>query len=267
MSKTRIPVIALDYSEKHKADKKEMLIDYTTGNIYVVSATDKTIIFDITKKILDKIESISGNNIIIEIEGIGEVNLSELIAQIKREVGTKVDAIEIDTDIIIPRDKRLDGKSLEEKYNMYQLTDFSSAEQGMIPQKYNGKVRWIYPPKAIDDGGNSDHNPEDGQFTTNVIILNPIEGKIHLNASKRQKTIHLCEDVNIILPVVLDEFCEIFWLVDIREVLPRVTFDNKCNFNTSTITMKNKFHIFKFSTWDGGESWFSEVSFYDFKTP
>ncbi len=41
---SRYPVIALDYAEKDKAVKKELLVDYNTGNIYVVSATDKTII-------------------------------------------------------------------------------------------------------------------------------------------------------------------------------------------------------------------------------
>ena len=68
---SRIPVIALPYSERQKAVPKELLIDYETGNIYVVSATDKSIIFNITEKILQKLDSVTGDKIIVNIEGVG----------------------------------------------------------------------------------------------------------------------------------------------------------------------------------------------------
>ena len=45
--KARIPVIALSYEDKDIAKKKELLVDYKKGGIYVVDAEDRTIIHDI----------------------------------------------------------------------------------------------------------------------------------------------------------------------------------------------------------------------------
>mgnify|MGYP000369988515 CR=1 FL=1 len=53
---TRLPLIALDYNSRFLAEKKEILFDYKTGKLYVVSAEDKSVIFDITRNILKEVE-------------------------------------------------------------------------------------------------------------------------------------------------------------------------------------------------------------------
>ena len=40
----RVPLIALDYSQRHLRQFRELMVDYTNGNLYVVSATDRDII-------------------------------------------------------------------------------------------------------------------------------------------------------------------------------------------------------------------------------
>lgn len=264
---SRIPVIALPYSEKHKAVPKELMVDYETGNIYVVSATDKSVIFDITAKILSMIDKLNGNNISVDIEGIGKVNLVELLEQIKLQLE---DAVLVDdegtADIYIPREERLDSVSIESKYKKIQLTGFEKAENGMIAQKFDNGLRWIYPPQPGDIGLNPDNpgmpNPDDG-LSTKVHLIEPVEGKIFLRASRRQKTVNLARDVQVILPRILDEFTEVYWFMRSYTVRPKLVFEDRVHFNDINIQPdSNSSHIYKFVTWDSGENWFAEVEKY-----
>ena len=80
---TRVPLIALDYNSRFLAEKKEILFDYKTGKLYVVSAEDKSVIFDITKLIMKEVEKgIDLTNYVFNIEGVGAVNLSNYIKQL-----------------------------------------------------------------------------------------------------------------------------------------------------------------------------------------
>jgi hypothetical protein len=76
---SRIPVKPLDYSQRNIAQEKELLIDYTTGNIYIVrTINEQKTIIDVTKKIADSVGTIAhvDGNAIITIDGIGDVELS-----------------------------------------------------------------------------------------------------------------------------------------------------------------------------------------------
>lgn len=262
---SRIPVIALPYSERQKAVPKELLIDYETGNIYVVSATDKSVIFNITSKILEKIESLTGDKIIVNIEGIGEVNLVQLISQLKLELDEKVEISEEGKDAYVPKPERYDTKSIESKYNNIQIKDFESAENGMIPQKYNGSIRWIYPIQDDQDTGTGNNpgtpDPDDG-LETRVVLIEPIEGKLFLRASRRLMTKNLQKDTTVVLPRVLDQYTEIYWNVVTYSYRPILKFQTSVLFNKDEQPISNGFNIYKFSTWDGGETWFGTVEKY-----
>ena len=81
----RVPVTPLDYNSRFLAEKKEILFDYNTGQLYVVSAEDKNVIFNITDVVLEKAkEGIDLDNLIINVEGIGDVNLSEYIEYLNK---------------------------------------------------------------------------------------------------------------------------------------------------------------------------------------
>lgn len=257
---SRIPVIALSYSERHKAQPKELMIDYETGNIYVVSATDKSVIFNITSKILEKLDSVTGDKIVVDIEGIGEVNLEQYINSLKLELEDMVVISDEGKDIYIPKEERLDSFSLESKFKRIQIKDFETAENGMIPQKYNNKIRWIYPPDSWMDGdsdnGNSD--PNDG-LETEIFPVEPVEGKIFLRASRRLITKNLQRDCLVVLPRTLDQYCEVYWNMRAYQYKPTLKFGVGILFNGHNQPSANAFHIYKFSTWDGGETWFGTL--------
>ena len=256
----RIPVIALPYSEKHKAVPKELLVDYETGNIYVVSATDKSVIFNITSKILEKLDSVTGDKIIVNIEGIGNVNLQEYINSLKLEFDDMVTISDEGKDIYIPKEERLDNFSLESKFKRIQIKNFETAENGMIPQKYNNTIRWIYPPESDADtgSGGNDSDPTDG-LETEIIPVEPIEGKIFLRASRRLVTKNLTRDVLLILPRTLDQYCEIYWNMRAYQYKPTIKFGSSILFNGPYQPSENAFNIYKFATWDGGGTWFGTL--------
>lgn len=266
---SRIPVIALPYSERQKAVPKELLIDYDTGNIYVVSATDKSVIFNITSKILEKIESLTADKILVNIEGIGEINLVELIKDLKLELDGKLEVSEIGKDAYLPKTERFDSKSIESKYGNIQIKSFESAENGMIPQKYNGEIRWIYPPDSDQDSTTGTNpgtpDPDDG-LETKVFIIEPVEGKLFLRASRRLITNNLQKDCSIILPRVLDQYTEIYWNVRTYSQPILLKFQSSVIFNTEDNQPSvNSYNVYRFSTWDAGETWLATIERYNIK--
>ena len=137
----RFPIILLDYSQRHLAYKKELLFDYKTGRLYVVSAEDKSVIFDITKRIVDLINSnISGDNLIVTVQGIGRVNLTQYADFLKNNTlhanrysggKTLIPAYVFDNDSIVNRD------------GVTQLNNFWSASKYSKPYKdSNGLLKW-----------------------------------------------------------------------------------------------------------------------------
>lgn len=80
-SKARVPVIPLQYSQRQLALKKELLVDYENGKLYIVSATDKNILHDITAKITELVTAniTSGTNLTVDIQGVGIVKLGEYL--------------------------------------------------------------------------------------------------------------------------------------------------------------------------------------------
>lgn len=265
MMKSRVPVIALSYSDKHKAVPKELLVDYETGNIYVVSATDKSVIFNVTEQIKEQLDKVSGDKIEVNIDGIGIINLTELLTKITKESITVKDVGK--ADVYIPRKERIDGVSIQSVYKRIQIAGFDTAESGMIPQKYVDGIRWIYPPQQPEGGGSnpgdpSIPNPEDG-FDTKVHVIEPVNGKLYLRASKRQKTNNLHEDIRLILPRTLDNFCEIFWCVKTYSYRPNITFAGNTLFSTENQPNPDAYQVYRFSTWDAGETWFGTLTIYD----
>lgn len=102
----RVPIIALSYDERDKAVPKELLVDYDTGKIYVVSAYDKTVIFDLTQEISNYLleAGVNGDNLVVNIDGVGEVNLEEIINNLySNSGGTTKSAWAESGNLITPR--------------------------------------------------------------------------------------------------------------------------------------------------------------------
>lgn len=79
----RIPVIPLPYTDKNLAVEKEVIIKYGNAdeypNIYIVDEKDRTKLWDITKGIQMSIQHSSGDNFTIEIEGLGTIELGDIL--------------------------------------------------------------------------------------------------------------------------------------------------------------------------------------------
>ena len=274
---TRIPVIALDYvNERHKAVEKELLVDYDSGNIYVVSKDDKSIIIDITGKIKEQLENMTGDKIEITIEGIGTVNLTEIIKKLQLDIANSVQVTTTGEDIhYVGRENVLDEKSIEVVNKKIQLKGFSSAEPHMIPRKgSNGELEWINMLLVPDDNGGTNGggsagdvippgNPDDGESLF-VTVLEPINDKIYLRASRRQKSVGITRNCMVVIPRVLDQFCEIEWYVVTSEIAPLFKFSNNvlwANIADTQPRVKSH-HVYKFKTWDAGETWVGEIVHY-----
>ena len=268
----RTPVIALDYAERHKAVPKELLIDYGTGNIYVVSKDDKSVIFDITSKIFEQLENMSGDNIEITIEGIGTVNLTQIINELRQDIADSVQVIETGEDIhYIGRENILDNKSITVVNRNIQLQGFSSAEKHMIPRKSSdGTLEWINMPMYPDSGtgGAPDvippSNPDNGSITE-VYLIEPVNDKLYLRASRRQKSINIDRNCIVVLPRVLDNFSEVEWYVMTNSFAPMLKFTSNVVWANVTTTQpkENSHQVYKFKTWDAGENWLAELVQYN----
>ena len=121
---TRIPVIPESYDNRQRAVCKELLVNYDTGDIYIVSKDDPSVLIDVTNKIKESIKNIEGANIEVTIEGIGTINLQELMKQMNETAKSSLKAIPTGDSIKYVTDKAvLDNKSLEinHKANKIQI--------------------------------------------------------------------------------------------------------------------------------------------------
>lgn len=269
---TRTPVIALDYSEKHKAVPKELLVDYEKGAIYVVSAHDKSVIFDITDKIYEKIQNMSGDNIEITIEGIGNIKLSDILKELHQNILDSVKVIDTGSDIhYVARENVLDNKSLSIVNRNIEIKGFSAAEKHMIPRKgEDGNIEWINMPMIPDTSGNGGGpgiippgNPDDGNITE-VFVIEPVNDKLYLRPTRRQKSVNLDRNCKVILPRVLDSFSEIEWYVVTNSFCPMLKFGTNVVWSNimETQPQPKSHHLYKFKSWDSGETWLAELVTY-----
>nr|DAI13100.1 MAG TPA: hypothetical protein [Caudoviricetes sp.] len=273
-NKARTPVIALDYKDKHKAIEKEILIDYENGgHIYVVSATDREVIFDVTKNILNSLELVTGEHIEVEIEGVGRVNLTEFLNTVKVEINRGIKAHPISDEVsYISKNNVYDHRSIDVRNNDVQLKGFREAPVGTFPIKgKDGKISWV---KLADDfqGTNlsgierdRDHkdiigpsNPDNGQ-RLEASDNPPYNGKVYLRSSRNQVTTDPMENLVVVLPKdTLDRYSRIRWmLLTSEEFCPELKFDGKIQWDNSMDTQpaKGSHNLYTFETWTGGEMW------------
>lgn len=268
------PVIPLSYSEKHKAVKKELMVDYDTGDIYIVSAKDKDVIFNITAKISDALKKFD-NSIDIEIEGIGKVSLKEIISKLNHEVENTVQIIDTDEDThYIGQEAVPDNRSVENEERNLQLKGFSKAPNLSMPRKKDGKIEWVDYESLTSYISGSENgvsvgnvippsNPNDGNILY-CYELEPLNGKIFLRGSKRQKSNYIHVDCKVILPKTLDEHSEIEWYVVTNSFAPKLTFSNNIIWrNQETQPVTEGHQVYTFKSWDFGRTWLGELVIYD----
>lgn len=138
---TRVPLIALDYNSRFLAEKKEILFDYKTGKLYVVSAEDKSIIFDITQIIMKEVESgVDLTNYTFNIEGVGTVNLSNYIQQLSRYNLQTMD--EPNKRYRVPLIS-FDNDSITDFDGSVEVVGFHHALNNTYPVKEDNIIKWV----------------------------------------------------------------------------------------------------------------------------
>lgn len=136
----RIPVIALDYSSRQLAEKRELLIDYENAKIYVVSAEDRTVIYDITAKIIQTFkESGDISNFTVEVEGLGTYNLGDVISKIYL---SRLNLVEDKEFQYNAPTTSFDNTSLAIYDRQASLVNFKSANDRTVPMKVDGYLQW-----------------------------------------------------------------------------------------------------------------------------
>ena len=136
----RIPIIALDYSSRQLAEKRELLVDYKNAKLYVVSAEDKTVIYDITEKIIETFrESGDISNFTVNIEGVGIYDLGTIITQL---FNSKIDLIEDKEFVYYTPTASFDNMSLAAYDRQASLVNFPTAPDRTVPMKESGVLVW-----------------------------------------------------------------------------------------------------------------------------
>ena len=246
----RFPLIPLDYSQRHLAVKKEIMFDYKECRLYVVDSKDKSIIYDITQRIINLVNSdISGDSLIVNISGVGRVNLTQYIEHLKSSMlksstfGGKIPC----------GSYAYDFKSITNHDGIIQLNNFWNGNTGQIPYIDDNKdIRWAY-----TDGVNP------------IVTINPgLDYIVRLSDRFNRTNV---ENGCIIDLIPIDRrygiHNTIYWKVTSNAtVKPNLRFASTLNVNLeyeSDMKMNTSaIHIYKFETWDEGENWFESVKKY-----
>ena len=233
----RFPLIALDYKDRNIANKKELLIDYDTGRIYIVSADNKSVIFDVTEQILALVgNEVKGDNITINVESQGKVNLKKFILDLKSK-SLHTTPLQGDGGV---GTFAYDFKSISNKDNVIQIHNFWKAQPGQVPTvDSNGVLIWS----------------EIGSFY-NVIHVDPdTTGVYLLNNRYNESTI----DSNGILKLETDQqYCIMSWKLVSGDSSFEVIKEYESDFDMPA----NSTFIYEFETFDYGQTWYEKVKKY-----
>lgn len=260
---SRIPTIPLDYSERDKAIEKELLVDYGTGKIYVVSSYDRTVIFDLTSKISEYLQQtgISGDSLTVNIEGLGNVDLGSIISLLYNQEGATM-VEEVDPLVVqMPSSGyQYDLKSVLIKDSKVQIYGFDEAPDGSIPQKSAGIVKWT----TVDSAASN-----------SVTKLLPADGIIQLTEACNQMVTIEDNDTYIIVPPFVSSGCNQIRLnLTVNcDLDPIITFSDNIVWQSGVIRWTTdvdtpdfcgkSVNIITLTTWNEGNTWLAKIDNFD----
>ena len=241
-SHARVPIIALDYTDRHMRKLKELMIDYTNGNLYVTDANDINVIHSLVDQITKNItNNITADDIIVNIDGVGTINLTKFL----NDLNSSLLKMEVEDDGSAFPSLSLDGDSIEGLDNKIQISDFDKALDNYIPQKFNGRIRWI----KANVGTNSTESPV---IVNNSLNLEP--GSVYRSANLPSK-VTVTLDNNLV-----SNYGKIVWNISIGSTIPTFTFPDNVKFayNTDTTLTKNSIVTYELETFTGGNIWLAK---------
>lgn len=254
----RNPLIALSIESANKAIPREILVDYTKGEIYIKPDDENKELINITDTIREQLKDIS-SDIISVVYNEKKYSLTDFLYNLQKNLNLSINSEDTgESTVYFNKKERLDNASVESVYKKIQLKGFKDAENLSILQKRDGIAQWVSP-----DGIIIDDNPNNGDSTesTKVEKIEPVNGAIYLKAIKRQITTNLRVNAEVIVPKVLDEYSEICWMVRTYTVQPILKFAENIFFHVDGETIspgQNMFTLYRFVTYDAGNNWFGE---------
>lgn len=251
----RVPIIALDYSQRHLRRLKELMIDYKNGNLYIVDDTDINVIYDLTKKIIQNISSsITSDDIIVNIDGVGDINLTKFLSTIQNNM------VLLGSESIvslIPESSEFDNISLEIKDHIAQIKLFDKAKDGQIIVKENGEVRWKDNNTSFNDVSVVPIEIEENEDPS--ITLKTDTMYITSNPLENFSVVFSSDDLNENKP-----HAKIVWVVECNSIIPTISFPSNVywEFNTDPNLFENCTGVYTFETFDQGKKWLGKVDKY-----
>lgn len=262
MNLGRTPIVLLGYDNRHKAVERELIVNYTTGELYI--RQDGQLI-NITTKMINTINNI-GSDMVVNIEGIGKLKLNKILLDLIQNKLKCVHATPYNDDINIMRAvTELDSKSIEQTEDKIQVTGFGKASENCIAIKRDGKLQWADFGELIQLPGLTEEDPIDG-LKGSIVDIYPIDNTIYLNASRKQKSTNIKNLVSVVLPQTLDGYSRIDWCLETNNEAPTLSFsDNviwKDGDSTIVQPIADSFHVYIFETWDNGRTWLANMYAY-----
>lgn len=259
------PVICLDYNNKQNAVKKEMIINYSTGDIYIASPNDPSVLIDVTAKIKESVQNIQGDNIPVTIDGIGVITLNKLLIEIINKVdnGLEVEALGSSGIKYLLKPGSVDDTTIiQDDDSVIKIKGFNEASTLMIPRKgEDGGLEWVTLTQLAQDVANAAQdapNPIDG-LSEKIYTIEATNQKIYLRMDARQKTINPQQtNLNVILPVIVDDYANAVWLLQLGNNVPKLNFDSNVIFEYNGYYQPvnpNSYYLYKFETFDAGATW------------
>ena len=241
-SHARVPIVALDYTDRHMRKLKELMIDYTNGNLYVTDANDINVIHSLVDQISKNItNNITGDDIIVRIEGIGTINLTKFL----NDINSSILKMEVEDNGSALPSLGLDNISIEGLDGKIQISDFDKAKDNYIPQKFNGRLRWV----KANVGINATESP---------VIIN---GSLNLEPGCVYRSMDLPANVTVTIDDnLISNYGKIIWNISIGNVIPTFTFPDNVKFayNTDTELTKNSIVTYELETFTGGNLWLAK---------
>ena len=241
-SHARVPIVALDYTDRHMRKLKELMIDYTNGNIYVTDANDINVIHSLVDQISKNItNNITGDDIIVKIEGVGTINLTKFL----NDINSSILKMEVEDNGSALPSLGLDNISIEGLDGKIQISDFDKAKDNYIPQKFNGRLRWV----KANVGINATESP---------VIIN---GSLNLEPGGVYRSMDLPANVTVTVDNnLVSNYGKIIWNISIGNVIPTFTFPDNVKFayNTDTELTKNSIVTYELETFTGGNLWLAK---------
>ena len=245
----RFPLIPLDYKQRHLAKARELVIDNERGVIYIASAKDPSILINVTQQILNLISTdMSADNMILEVEGQGRVNLKEYISYLRANM---LKAETFGGKKCLPS-YGYDFSSITNRDGIIQMNNFWNAKAGYVPYVDQfSTLRWSTPDGTapivkveLDDA--------------NVVVLKDRFSYSSISDGVIIKLNTPEEDAS--------RHATLFWKVECGSIEPVIYIHDDCKvyleFGNDIYMKPNAIHIYRFETWDGGTTWFESVKKY-----